>query len=192
MGVDDERYYITFYGYETTDWPMTFGAFSNHTKVLETDYASEAATSVDTSNATATNEFLYPHHIKRKYFIEGTAKGQVTFAASGCTATIEKYRVSICKVNNITNTKDVLYTTGWVNVSYELAWYAAYNSGEEKVFPFKINCWEHQELGEFDRIFLRVETDTSTCTESSCSCMVLWHSNDSNYEDVKIEIPFRL
>lgn len=192
MAADDERYYVTFYGVELTDWPVTFGSFSNHTKLLVTDYESEAANTVDYSNATDTNEFLFQDHLKRIYFIEGVATGQVTFAASGCTATIEAYRVSIGRVNEQTNQKDILYTTGWITTSYTLDWDSTYSVGDEVVFPFRINCWDHEELGEYDRIFVRVETDTSTCTDSSCSCMALWHSNDANYEDFKIEIPFRL
>ncbi len=192
MAADSERYYMTFYGYELTDWPINFGSFVNHTKILDTEYVSEAATSVEYSAATDTNEFLYPHHIKKTYFIEGVAKGHITMVASSCTATITAYRVTIGKVNEITGIKSELFTTGWVTTEYELGWNSTYNVGEEKVFPFWIDCWEHARLDEDDRIFIRVETDTSTCTASSCSCMALFHSNDSEWEDLKIEIPFRL
>jgi hypothetical protein len=192
MAADDERYYMTFYGFELTDWPINFGSFSNHTKLLDTDYVSEAATYVESSAATHTHKFLYPHHIKKKFFIEGVSKGHVTFAASQCTATIEAYRVSICKINQVTLKETELFTTDWVTTSYTLEWNSIYSVGEEKVFPFWIDCWEHATIDENERIYVKVETDTSTCTDSSCNCMALMHSNDAEWEDLKIEIPFRL
>lgn len=191
-GQDDERCYITFYGYELVDFPTTFSTFVDHKKILDTDYANEACTSDDSSVATGIHEFIYPYHLKKKYFIEGVAKGHVTFAADQCEATIKAFRVSIWKINGNTDEKTELFTTNWVQTDYTLAWDAVYGIGEEKVFQFRINCWEKATLDEFDRFYIRVETDTVNCTDPSCDCMVLMHSNDSEWEDLKIEIPFRL
>jgi len=156
------------------------------------------------SSATLTHKFLYPEHIKKVYFIEGTITGHVTFAASSATAYICKYRVSVCKVHQ--NTKETeLFTTGWVTVDDTLGWNEEYNTpsiieGEEGevVYPFRIDAWENAKLDEYERIYVRVEStcsddsNFSSCTDDGCANLVLWHSNDATWEDLKIEIPFKL
>lgn len=191
MAYDDDRFYQTLYGIETDDWEVNFGTFANHNKLLVSNYISDACSTTDSSTATAIHMFIFPHHLKKTYFIEGEAEGQVTFAASECTATLYAYRVTICKVRD-DNTDTELFSTGWVIVDDTLEWDSTYSVGEEMVYPFWIDCWNEEILDEHDRIYIKVETDTSTCTESSCSCAVLYHTNDATYEDIKITIPLRL
>jgi len=180
----DMRYYETFYAINTDDWGWTFGSFSDHNKVLVKDYINEGCVCAETSTATDTNEFIYPHHIKKKYFIEGVIEGHITIAASTATSTVTSYRVSVCKINQ-DSTKTELFTTGWKTVDTELAWDSTYSIGEERVYPFSIDAWEYATLDEYDRIYLKIEVSGSnTC--------VLWHSNDGTWEDVKLELPLRL
>jgi len=182
MAADDMRDYITFYGIETNDWVFTFGTFSDHHKLLKREYISDACDCQATSVASDTNEFVYQHHLKKTYFIEGVISGHVTFAASGATSHITEYRVTVGKVNQ-DGTKEELFTTGWVSVDDNLSWNATYSIGEERVYPFEIDAWEKEKLEENDRIFVRIESDS----DGHC---VLWHDNNQTFEDFKIEIPF--
>lgn len=179
------RYYETFYAINTDDWIEDFStAFVDNHEILVKEYINEACSTVTSSTATTTHKFLYPHHIKKTYFIEGVIKGHITLAASSCTSTVTSYRVSVCKVHEDA-VETELFTTGWVTVNDTLAWDAVYSIGDEMVYPFWIDAWEKEELGEFDRIYLKVQTSSNNCT-------VLWHSNDATWEDVKIEIPFKM
>lgn len=191
MADDDFRVFETYYAIHISDWDETYPGFPNHHKLLVEEYISEGCMCVETSRASDTNEFLYPHYIKEIYFIEGVIKGHVTFASSECTGYMTDYRVTVCKVNEDT-TKTELFTTGWRAIDHTFGWNAgdgvpSITAGEEGevVYPFWINAWDKKELTKLDRIYLKIET-------TSNNCLVLWHSNDSTWEDVKIEIPFKM
>jgi hypothetical protein len=181
---DDIRFYETFYGIHTNHAPATFATFINHYQRLVKGYISEGCTTTDSTTDIATNEFLYLHHIKKKYFIEGVITGQITLAASNGTSNVTSFRVSVCKVNENMN-KDVLFTTGWVTVNDVIAWNASYSIGDERNYYFEIDAWEKETLEEKDRIFLRVEVNADAHT-------ILMHTNDDEWEDVMVTIPFIL
>jgi hypothetical protein len=186
MAADDQREFIDFYGYYTYDWAETFGSFSNHHYLLEQDYVSDGCSTLDSSEASITHEFLYPHHIKKTYYIEGVVKGNIVLAASGCTSTVTSYRVTICKTYEGAAFPDAeLATTGWITVNDTLTWDAGLSIGDEMVYPFWINVWEEQKITEHERLFLRIEVQCDACTH-------LMHSNDNTWKDVWITIPFRL
>lgn len=185
---DDLRYYETFYGMHLTHWVFSFGGFINMHKILDKTYTSEGC---DTEEYSVVSEyedtgitFLYPDHIKKTYFIEGVIRGQVTFGAHGAEGTVGSYMVSIGKMN-INTYEQILFTTGWIAINDTLDWNSEYSIGEEKNYPFRIDAWDYAELNEYDRIFVRVEF-------SGCSDVVFWHANDATWEDLKIEIPFRM
>lgn len=179
---DDMRYVETFYGIHTNQWKVSFGAFSNHNKLLVRDYISDGTLTTDSSSASDTNEFLYVNHIKKKYFIEGVITGQITLAANSATVSVTSFRVTVCKVNEDTDTEE-LFTTGWVTVNDTLAY--AGEVGDERVYYFEIDAWEKATLQEKDRLYLKVEVDADNDT-------ILMHSNDADWEDVKVTIPFQL
>lgn len=181
---DDMRYYETFYGIYTYDWDIDFGSFNNHNKILERDYISDACSTKEYSNCSDTNEFIFNHHIKKIFFIEGEITGHITVASHGATSHVTSYRVTICKVHNDTTNTD-LFTTGWRNINIDLAWDSTYSIGEERVLPFWIDAWEYAELNEYERIYIKIEFNADNNA-------VLWHSNDATYEDLKVEIPLRL
>jgi len=185
MAAEDMRDVITFYGYETDHWNFTFGPFANHTKLLEREYLSEACSCTQTSEASLSNKFIYQHHIKKTYFIEGVISGHVTFASSGATSYITSYRVTVCKVNENTHIEDELFSTNWKTIDETLDWNSTYSYGDEIVFPFWIDAWNKEEIGEYDRIYVKVEANC----DNNC---VLWHDNNQTYEDLKINIPFIL
>lgn len=182
---DEMRYHLELHGIDYDDWTVDFGTFSDHTMVMLEDYISDATSCTDTSAASDTNKFIFPFHIKKKYFIEGIILGQITLASSNATSHVTSYRVTVCSINESTNTESELFTTGWVTVNDDLDWDGTYSIGEERVYAFWIDAWNYVELGEYDRIFIKVE---SNC-DNNC---VLWHSNDSNFNDLYIDIPLRL
>jgi hypothetical protein len=184
MSGDDMRQHLVLYGMDYDDWNINFGTFSGHTKILDEEYISDAASTTETSPANDTNMFIFPFHIKKKYFIEGTIKGHITVASTSATSTVTSYRVSLCSINEDT-TDNELFSTGWVTVNDTLAWDSTYSVGEEIVYTFWIDAWEYATLGEYDRLYLKVEMDCDNYA-------VLWHSNDSTYNDIYIDIPLRM
>jgi len=53
------------------------------------------------------------------------------------------------------------------------------------VYHYWIDVWTEQKITENQRLYLKVEVD---CNEYT----YLWHSNDSTWEDIWVDIPFRL
>jgi len=184
MGVDDQREVIDFYGFYTYDWSESFGQFANHHFLLAREYISDGCSTSDSSEASITHEFLYPHHIKKTYYIEGVVQGHICLVASGATSTVTSYRVSVCKMNE-NNDSTELCTTGWVTVTDTLNWDSSLSIGDEMVYPFWIDVWQEQKITDNERIFLRIQVNC----DQNCH---LWHSNDATWEDVWVSIPFRL
>lgn len=178
-----DRQYITFYGTYLDDWYETFGSFAATHYFMLREYESDGCSWTDSTEASDTHKFLYPFDIERVYFLEGTAKGQITLAASTCTATVTDYRVTICKVHE-DNTETELASTGWRTVNDTIVWDTPNSIGDEMVYPFRIHISPEKEVTEKERLYLKVEVNCNYCTH-------LWHSNDATWEDVKIDIPFR-
>jgi len=192
----DMRYYETYFGIHTDDWSIDFGSFASHHKLLVKEYISDGCSCTTSSSATLTDlKFIYPQHIKKTYFIEGEITGHVTFIASTATAYLCSYRVTVCKMHEDT-TDTELFTTGWVSVNKTLAWDSTYSVGDEAVLPFWIDAWEYEELSEYERIYVKVESTCSdnssclTCIQSTCTNIVLAHDNNATWQDLKITIPF--
>jgi hypothetical protein len=191
----DMRYYETFYGVHIDDWQETFATFSDHHKLLVKEYINEGCSTTTSSCATLTYKFLYPHHIKKTYFVEGVIEGHITFACSSATAYICAYRATLCKVHE-NNNEEELFTSGWVTVDDTLYWDSGYSIGDEIVYPFWIDAWNKAKIDENERLYLKVEstctdnTNFGNCAASNCTNIVLWHSNDSTWEDIKIVVPF--
>jgi hypothetical protein len=187
MAQNDMRYYETFYGIHTNHWSFSFGDFTNWHKLLVQDYISEDCLTEETSEATLdTNIFVYQNHMKKTYFIEGVITGQITCAASGATCLIESFQVTVGKIH-ASGLRTDLFASGWQVVNDTLAWDGEYGIGEERVYWFQIDAWEKEKLDEYERIYVKIEVQLDDAVYPSCE---LWHSNDSKWEDIKIEIPF--
>ena len=188
MSANDQVEYRLFYGIYTTHWFENFGTFANQKYLLVNEYISDGCLTIDSSEASVTHDFLYPSAIKKTYFIEGRIEGHITLASSECTAHATDYTVEVWKMNE-DNSSTLLATTGARTIDWDFGWDAAYSVPDadtgDVVFPFFIDVTEEKELGEHDRIFVRVIV---TCD----SCCHLMHSNDSSWEDLKVDIPFRL
>ena len=184
MASQDMRFYETFYGVELNDWDFTWGTFTAHHKLLRTEYVSDACSVVTSSSATLTNEFLFETYYKKTYFIEGVIKGQITLVSSETTSHVTDYKVTIGRMNS-DNTKKELFTTGWKTVNFDLAWYAAYNVGEERVIDFSIDANEKATLNSNDRIYVSVVVRGDNTVR-------LAHDNNATWQDLRVEIPFIL
>ena len=185
MAGDDLRYYETFYGIYTNDWEITFGSFTDSPNLLVKEYISDACDTTDYSIATDTAKFIYPHHIKKIFFIEGVIEGHITVASSSATSTVTDYKVTVGKVHEDTSVETDLFTTGWITVNTTLTWDSTYSIGEEIVYPFWIDAWDYAEISDKERIYVKIEVNG----DNNC---VLWHRNDATWEDLKITIPLRL
>lgn len=184
MAADDQRQYIEFFGVYLNDWPVTFGDFSNHKYLLDQEYVSDACSTVESSEASVTHEFLYPDHIKKTYHIEGVVRGHITLVASGCTSTVTSFKVSVYKTfDGVSSPAEELATTGWKTVDDTLPY--ENGVGEEMVYHYRMDVWEKKTITEHERIFIRIEVKCDSCTH-------LMHANDSKWEDVWIDIPFRM
>lgn len=193
MPVEDQRDFITFYGIVYNDWKVTFGKFSDVEEQLVTDYISIDCDCEEKTQATATAtdyrvnlEFMFPHHIKKQYYIEGVAEGEFTVACNGDDSYITDYKITICRTN-ADKSYEELNSTGWIAVNKDLTWDAGNSIGEEAVFHWRIEIWETAiELKEEDRFYIKIEI------RGSNNHLYLMHSNDPEWTDVWAKIPFRL
>lgn len=182
----DMRYHRKFFGISIDDWQHTFGSFSNTHYILVDDYISEGCVTTDSSEASIAHSFLYPHHIKTIYYIEGTIEGEITLAASDATSTVTSYRITVCKTfKGASEPDEELKSTGWITVDNTLAWDATYGIGEEKVYHYWIEIWDEQKITEKQRLYLKIEVNCDQYTH-------LMHSNAATWQDVWIDIPFRM
>lgn len=198
MGVNDQRDFIIFYGIKQNDWETTFGKFTAHSEELVVEYVDIDCNCVDYTQATSctnsqyciTTEFLFPHHIKKQYYVEGVIEGEFTVACKGGNCRIDDFRISICKTNVDTLYERLAVTfvndKEWVILGDDLSWDAGNSIGEEKVYHWRIDCWEAQELKENDRLYLKIEI------RGNNNFLYLMHTNDPDWTDVWCKIPFRM
>jgi len=189
--VDDRRTYLRFYGVEIDAWDETFGAFANYHYILVPDYFSDGCITTEDTAASGTHKFLYPAHIKKRYWIEGRIEGEFCLAASGAKSTCSDYRVTICKVHD-NGTETELSTTGWITVNDTLGWDAVNSvpgsvvgSEGERVYHYWIDCFEEKELSDYERIYLKIQIN---CDANA----ILMHSNDPQWTDVWFDLPLRM
>jgi len=188
---DDYRNYITFYGINPVHWDFTFGSTTSY--LLVRDYVSDAAStnSYTTWDACSPTKgeirFLYPQNIKKKYYLEGVCQGSITFASISATSHVSTYCVSIVKLDS-GNIETELASTGTRTVNADLPYDAVWHTGYDIVFPFWIDALTSGKfIDENERVGLKIEWDAT-----SGATAVLMHDNDSQWEDVNIEMGFLL
>lgn len=194
-GISDTRFYQTFYGILTDDFTTTFGDLSNYHYHLVKNYVSDAASCGSTTDWTSSVsvsgiDFIYPHRIKKTYFIEGVVEGQITLAANDAVSQVSDFRVQVIRLNGNNSVRTTVADTGVISVNDDGSVYAYAGSvNEEVVYPFWIDVQIPQEFGENDRIVLNVAWDVAN---QSTSPVDLSHWNWETTEDIKIIIPFVL
>lgn len=198
MGVEDQRDFVIFYGIVYNDWAVTFGKFIDHPGILTMDYIhidcdcgeDTAASACTDSKYCITKEFIFPHHIKKQYYIEGVVEGEFTIACNGDDTDFYDYRISIWKTNADTTYERLAVTymadSEWITINDTLTWDGVHSVGEEKVYHWFIDCWDAQELKEHDRLYLKIEL------RGNNDHLRLMHTNDPDWTDIWIKIPFRL
>ncbi len=187
---DDLPYYETFYGIYVDDWEWNYGGyFTDHKYILTKEYLNEGCETSDytqfDSTGNNTVRFFYPHWIKRKYYVEGTAIGQFTLSCTENDAEISDYTVSIYKLSD-TGIVTPLGTTGIIyplNVDFDYDFLIEVCT--ERVYPFEIEISPEKEMLSGDRLFIELIINVKTAP------IWLYHSNDATWEDFKIQIPFR-
>lgn len=186
----------TFYGIHTVDWGINWGGYIDHNKLLVKEYINEGCDTEDYSSCTETHTFIYPHHIAKKYFIEGVIEGHITIENSTASAYFCSYRLTVGKIHE-SGTETDLYTTNWVHLNKDFDWHTdPVEIGDEWVFPYWIDAHEKAEIGELERIFVRVEFEAAStndyldCDSSCATYFRVYHDNDSEWESFKIILPF--
>jgi len=187
---DDLPSYETMYGIYITDWNWTYGGgfFNGVHYTLTKEYLSEGCITEDyTQLDTGTNViyFLYPHWIKKVYFVEGVVEGQFTVSCTDSNATLTSYKIRLMKIDNDGNTEEIGTTDTIVPSSRTFSWDATYDVGDEIVYPFYITVSPEVKVEDEERLY--VELTIISVNDS----LILYHSNDATWEDFKISIPFR-
>jgi hypothetical protein len=182
--MSDMRDYIKFYGIYLDDWTSDWGGqtFNRH---LLREWVS-SATVYSTASSVWVNggySFIYPHHIKKKYLLEGVVEGEVTFGKVAHSH-VSNYRVTIFKLNNDANLTD-LVTTGIRTVVHH-----SVPANDVARFHFWIDAWNAKEIGEYDRLGLKVEWNVGI---TSTTTSYLYHDYlDGWGYDLWIDVPFIL
>lgn len=178
---DDLRNYIKLYGIYTDDWTTVWGGqtFNRHlVKTMINDACNSTASSAWTANG---YNFIYPHNIKKKYFLEGVVEGEVGFGKIAASK-VSDYRVSIFKLNEDT-TETTLATTGVISVNDSIT------AGDVHLYHFWIDVYDKKELSDYDRIGVKVEWNVS---HSSTNTAALYHEVVTSDYDFWVDLPFML
>jgi hypothetical protein len=187
---DDLPYYETMYGIYTVDWKWSYGLglFTNTHYSLTKEYINEGCNTVDhTHLASGSNTllFLYPHWIKKQYYIEGVVEGQFTLSCDTANSVLTSYRVRLMKVNSLGVTDWLGDTNVITPTTVNFTWDGTLGVGDEWVYPYYMNIDVEKKVLDDERLYVEltiVVADTK---------MILYHSNDATWEDFKISIPFR-
>jgi len=91
----------------------------------------------------------------------------------------------LCKVNGDTSHETELATTYTRSVNADLAWNVVRSVGTERVLHFYIDCYTKKMMTDDERLFLKIEI---TCDAN----LKLFHSNDPEWTDCWIEVPFKM
>ena len=194
MGADDARVYYNFYGIKTDDWKITWSGAINKQFLLVRDYLNE-----DISATTATSWskagvlFVYPHNIKKKYYVEGVIEGQFTLSSEDAQSWCSNYIVDVLKINEA-GTETVIASTGSIAINDSFPYVVAGSIDTEIVYPFFIDVFATPvPIGENERLGFKIRWDAiETGDDESTTSAKLLHDNDSTFEDVKSKIPFKL
>jgi hypothetical protein len=190
---DDLPYYETLYGILLDDWEWSYGeGFFNGTHYMLTkEYLNEGCFTTDYTELTNGENvitFLYPHWIKKQYYIEGVVEGQFCISiVDGSDGYLNTYKVRLMTVDSDGSPKEV-GSTGTITPTHT---YYTYDSdvgvGDEGVYQFYMTITPEVKILDQERLYVEITLDVN----GSGGTMCLYHSNDATWEDFKINIPFR-
>lgn len=186
-------YYETMFGIVLEDWSWTYGNgfFTNIHYMLTKDYLNEACYTTDyttLSNGSNVIMFLYPHWIKKQYYIEGVVEGQFTISIiSGLQGTVTSYKIRLMKVDDLGTIDEIGSTGTIVPVNNFYAYDPGLGVGDEGVYQFYMTVSPEKKVLDKERLYVEI----TLVVDGTLGVMCLYHSNDSTWEDFKISIPFR-
>jgi hypothetical protein len=186
---NDLPYYEKMYGIYIDDWEWSYGSFIGIHHTLTKEYINEGCstgdwTVLDDPTFTNTVYFLYPHWIKKQYYIEGVVEGHFTLSCLNDDETIVSYEIKLMTMNSL-STATQIGTTGSITVTKTLTWDAVLGVGDEIVFPFFIDISTEKKVLDGERIYVEITIVTTDVNG------ILYHSNDATWEDFMINIPLR-
>lgn len=190
---DDLPYYETLYGVLLQDWEWSYGdGFFNATHYMLTkEYFNEGCFTTDyttLSDGENVLMFLYPHWIKKQYYVEGVVEGQFCISiVGGAEGRLYTYKIRLMTIDD-NGTPGEIGSTGTVTVTNQ---YYAYDSdigvGDEGVYQFFMTVSPEKKVLDKERLYVEITLDV----DGTMGDMCLYHSNDATWEDFKISIPFR-
>jgi hypothetical protein len=185
----DLPYYETLFGLYLNHWAFNYGngEFVDEHYILTKEYLNEGCLTTDysaLSSGTNTFKFLYPHWVKKHYYIEGVIEGQFCVSVLDDDDELVTYRVRLMKVDILGNITQI-GSTGYVALNYVLTWDAGIDVGDEIVVPYYIDITPEVEMLDDERLYMEINI------EAADDYLILYHSNDATWEDCKISIPFR-
>jgi hypothetical protein len=180
--MSDMREYFKFYGIWLDDWDVTWGGTA-YERYLIRDWIATAESEPSSTWVSTGRSFLYPHHLKKVYWLEGVVEGEVTFGST-VTSTVSNYRVSVYKQNTDTTTTD-LASTGVITV-------ANYRIPANNVlsYHFWIDAFNAKELSEYDRLGVKVEWNLNGKTATATA--KLQHDYWASEYDLWVDVPLIL
>jgi hypothetical protein len=190
MSGDDLPFYETLYGMKVQDWFWSYGSgifFESH-YVMKKEYVNEGCITDDYTTLTSGENnirLIYPYWIKRKYYIEGIAYGQITLSCYGDDSDLVSYKINLKKVDSDGKVTPLGTTDTVTPVNTIFTWDGGLSVGTEIVYYYEIDVSPEKEILNDDRLFIEIVIVTSN------EYMILYHSNDATWEDLKINIPFR-
>ena len=187
---DDLPYYETMYGILLQDWTWSYGngVFAGTHYMLTKEYLSEGCKTTDYTTLSAGENiitFLYPHWIKKQYYIEGVFEGQLSVSCIDGDDSLLSYKVRLMKVDQFVTISMIGDTTTITPVNQDFFWDSSIGVGDDGVYQFYVTISPEVKVTDGERLYLEITLNTSN------NYLVLYHSNDSTWEDIKISIPFR-
>lgn len=176
--MSDLRNYIKFYGIYLDDWSTTFGG-QTYSRFMLRDWVANAESEPSSTWQLAGRSFLYPHHIKKKYLLEGVIDGEVTFGATAASH-VSTFNVTLFKLNADTTQTDLATTGNITTVNRNIGALGALS------YHFWIDVFDAKELGEYDRLGVKVVWTSTSGTTAN-----LYHDYDATYGyDLWVDVPF--
>ncbi|RPI86133.1 MAG: hypothetical protein EHM34_00115 [Nitrosopumilales archaeon] len=190
---DDLPYYETMYGIYIEDWDWSYGSgfFANTHFMLTKEYLNEGCFTTDyttLSNGENVIMFLYPHWIKKQYYIEGVLEGQFCISiVGGVDGRLYTYKVRLMKLHEDGTIGEIGSTGTKTVINQYYAYDIDIGVGDEGVYQFYMTISPEKKVLDKERLYVEITLDVDGTTGDMC----LYHSNDATWEDFKISIPFR-
>lgn len=189
---EDTRAYYPFYGISTDDWttPVFGGTGALHTTLVKHFISEDTSTTSSSIWNSDGITFVYPHNIKKNYYLEGVVEGHITFTnhpLGDKASYVSNYRVSILKLDDVAGETTTVAASNVIDTNDTIG---DDSLSDYQVYPFWIDVYSTPvDFNENTRIGIKIEWDIE---QSSSPSAYLSHENWQQGEDVKITLPLLL